>query len=85
MRTEEVEPYVRQVCRERLKLAIDQNEDLRQTNPATFADLCRDSIRHAELSLSRDAVLREMCQIAYLDLTKIVADEKEKALTITGI
>lgn len=79
MRVEEVEPYVRQVCRERLQLAIQLHCDLRDEDPQLFADLCRESIARAEQSLSGDGTLREMCRTACVSLTGIVADEKRKA------
>jgi len=39
------------------------------------------SIDRAEKSLQEDAGLHDMCKLAYIDLTRLVADEKKRALT----
>lgn len=81
MRTDEIEPYVRRICKERLQLAMNLHADLRCTDPHLFVDLCMASIDRAEKSLQEDAGLHDMCKLAYIDLTRLVADEKKRALT----
>ena len=78
MRTDEVEPYVRQIYRERFSLTIRQNEDLRDTNPQLYAELCREGMARAEESLQHHPVLEEMCRTAFLSLPRIISEERQK-------
>lgn len=81
MRTDEVEPYVRRICKERLQLAINLHADLKYTDPQQYADLCLASMARAEKSLLEDAGLHDMCKLVDLYLAQLVADEKQRALS----
>ena len=80
MKKEEVESYVRKMLREEFTLPLNENVDLRLSDPIRYEELCRKGIGWMADEIQKDEALYALCLTASLNFKRLVEEERQRAL-----